>query len=83
MGEPATANAPTAAPIGTSAIQAEAVTWRATIPPPRPIRVRGTEETSPMENAVTVTRLAAARYAYPKLVTAPDPSVPAKGRQMT
>ena len=35
-----------------------------------------------MENAVIETRLAAARYAYPKLVTAPGPTCPAKGRQI-
>ena len=32
-----------------------------------------------MENAVTETRVAAARYAYPKLVTAPAPKRPANG----
>ena len=60
---PATAKAPTAAPIRVNATHADEVTCRATAPSPRPMRVSGTDETRPMENAVIETRLAAARYA--------------------
>src|SRR5207342_857 len=80
---PASAHTPAAAPISTSAIQDAETTWRAACPESSPVRVSGTDVTRPSENAVTVTSPAAARYAYPKLVTAPVPSRPANGRQTT